>query len=445
MGVLALTLAGAMGGGCAPVPEPPELLSIQPVQAYADEPVVARVLTRGLRPALQVGIQGGGLSLALPSVRMRLVPEGGGGVGDAVGVETLYWNAADSFWVRVPADLPAGPYALELTDPRGAVTTLASAFTGLGADPDPPEVELQGLPEGNIIGSAKMIVAQAVADDGAGFLESFRWSVDGGDEHACVIPSGTNGGDQPPVGATRAVCSVPLKAPLLRDGDPTMVPMSLHLVARDVAGHESARDIPLRAAKLPKVEGFQDVLGGLGGWQPFSVRGRFFIPGSRAFLGGVPILSGVLTEGADGLATISGWTPPRARAESVEVEVRSPAGPGFFDERRFVYLGPPRPRDIQPPVGPTRGGIRVTVRGNDLYKGVVIYVGKSREVRQPLYAVSYEATISTKVVGCLPPGEGTVSVWTYDPVTGDGELPMAFTYQDPPEGDPQPPIASECL
>jgi hypothetical protein len=36
-----------------------------------------------------------------------------------------------------------------------------------------------------------------------------------------------------------------------------------------------------------------------------------------------------------------------------------------------------------------------------------------------------------KVVGCLPPGTGTVSLWASDRDTGEGTLAQAFTYDDP--------------
>jgi hypothetical protein len=219
--------------------------------------------------------------------------------------------------------------------------------------------------------------------------------------------------------------------------------MSLRVWARDVAGNEAARECPLQVAKRPIVDSFAGKLGGLGGRQPFTVRGRFFISGSEALLGGVPIIGGVLTTHDDGSAIISGWTPPRGRAEPVGVEVRSPAGIERADDP-FIYIGPPRPRDIRPFIGPTAGGVRVTVRGNDFRSGfVVVYVGASRDARQPLYNVTFD--VDNKVVGCVPPGAGTVSVWAYDPLTGEGEWPMAFTYQDPPAGGQPPTIDPTCI
>jgi hypothetical protein len=46
--------------------------------------------------------------------------------------------------------------------------------------------------------------------------------------------------------------------------------------------------------------------------------------------------------------------------------------------------------------------------------------------------------VGNRVSGCVPPGAGTVSLWAYDPLTGDGALPMSLTYLDPPAGDQTP-------
>jgi hypothetical protein len=435
---------------CSVPTETPELVLLTPAQAHSDVPVGVRVETRHLRPAVRVDAQGGGQSPDLRSVRMRLLPQGAAPGSDSIALEVLRWNLADLYWVRVPAGVPAGPYALELTDAHGATAALWGAFAGLGPDTTPPTIEVRNLPDGATIGSGNTITAAVVADDGAGQLDNVRWQVLDRVEQECFTAPPF---DAP--GAAAATASIPevvpssircpakLMAPVLGDGEPTVLSTSLRVWARDLAGNEATRDFPLQVAKKPIVDSFAGRLGALGGRQPFTVRGRFFIPGTEALVGGVPIIGSVLTTHDDGRAVISGWTPPRGRAEPVGVEVRSLAGIERADEV-FTYLPPPRPRDIQPPTGPTGGGVRVTVRGNDLRVGsVVVYVGASREVRLPLYNVTFD--VDNKVVGCVPPGTGTVSVWAYDPLTGDGELPMSFTYQDPPAGAPPPAIDASCV
>lgn len=432
--VVAAALVGT-AVGCSVPTDHPELVALSPAEAYADVPIVLRVDTRRLRPALRVDTQHGALMPDLGSLRMRFRPQSTGLAEAPTPLEMIDWDASDRYWVRLPAGLAEGPHALELTDPSGATTTLLDAFTGLGLDPEAPRVDVRNLPESGILGAGEPISAEVVADDQPGFLESVSWRLDEGEPTECVPASDPARLATPPL--SQITCAFASLAPRLDSSQPTVVPLTLRIAARDIAGHETSREVPLQVGKLPAVDSFTGIFGALGGRQPFSVRGRFFLPGSQAMIGKAPLIGGALTPHDDGTATIAGWTPPHTRAEPVDVEVKSPAGTGRARDR-FTYLPPPRPRDIQPPAGPVRGGIRVTVRGNDLRPGtVVISVGASREVRQPLYNVSYDG--DSKLVGCIPPGSGTVSVWAYDPVAGDGQLPMAFTFLEPIVGGPEPP------
>jgi len=442
--VTALIALTVVVDGCAVPTGQPELVRVSPHRAFSDVPVVVTVVARGLRPALRVGATDSDLHADVRALSMRLIPEDDGAAGPTT-LEPLYWNGVDEYSVRVPAGVAPGSYALELTDPRGATAVRPAAFTGLGPDTTPPTIELGEFPPGETLGSGGAFRATLVARDDPGFLASVSWRVDDGEPIECLPDSAVMnwaGAGPPPLPVAEEVCTFPLTAQVLDDGQPPVVPMSVQVTARDLAGHETVRDVQLRVAKLPVVDAFAGVGGGLGGRQPFSVQGRYFLPDAEARLGGMPIIGGVLTRREDGSATISGWTPPRGRAGTVSVEVVTAAGPGMA-KGTFTYYAPPHPRDIQPFAGPMGGGTHVIVRGNDLRPDTVIYVGATREDRQPLYNVTFDA--DSKVGGCIPPGRGTVSVWAYDPLTGDGELPMSFTYQAPIPGAPAPPAAdAEC-
>ena len=138
--------------------------------------------------------------------------------------------------------------------------------------------------------------------------------------------------------------------------------------------------------------------------------------------------------------TIMGLTPPHSLPEDVPVEVSSDAGAATLTTK-FRYVAPPRIRTIYPATGPTSGGIRIIVAGNDLSDHAMIVFGATLETATPLGPpLTYSA--DDKVVGCLPPGQGTVSVWARDPVTGVGPPFNGFSYTDPlanagaSEGDP---------
>ena len=193
-------------------------------------------------------------------------------------------------------------------------------------------------------------------------------------------------------------------------------------------GHTTAVNVPLLAAAPPVITEFEGSIGALAGNQPFVVHGKHFLPGSQAALDGILILGSVAGGDQADDMTIMGLTPPHDPGV-VQVSVQSRAGIDYATAP-FRYVAPPRPRLVNPAVGPTGGGIRVTVAGNDLLDSVIIAFGATAAEAQPLGGVSHEA--EDKVVGCLPPGQGTVSVWAIDPVTGMGSLPASFTYQDSP-------------
>src|SRR5207247_6370787 len=116
----------------------------------------------------------------------------------------------------------------------------------------------------------------------------------------------------------------------------------------------------------------------------------------------------------------------RRRAGPLDLEVRAPAGDGQA-MTKFRYTAAPRVRVVYPESGPTAGGIQMTIGGNDLRMGVAIMFGTTMADAQPL--VGALASNDNKVVGCLPPGSGTVSVWAVDMLTGQGSpLANAFTY-----------------
>ncbi len=437
---------GAAQLGCGQSTTSPRVTEVMPERAYTDRAVFLQIKAGTIRPALRVDVSGGGLAADVSSMKATLIPEGIDGLEPAR-LEPVEWDGGDfSLWVRTPPRLAAARYSLELVDQHGQSSQFPDAFESLGLDPAPPTIDVPSLRATPYVPAGKISSIAIVADDGIGAVATIHWSTSDGDT-----------GDCPPIpkidapinirhwAPSRLTCLAIFKANDLGDDEPTMVPLSFFVTAQDTSGQESTLEVPLQRAKVPTIESFSGTEGSLGGYQPFAVRGRFFIPGTQALIAGVPIVGASAGGEGQDEHSILGWTPPHGRAEPVVVEIRSPAG-SAFGENPFMYIEPPRPREIQPSVGPMRGGIRVTVRGNDLRPGVVVYVGATRDTRQPIYNVIPRANVAAdaqnKVVGCLPPGMGTVSIWAYDPIAGDGEFPMAFTYQD--GGGTTPTTDPEC-
>ena len=428
---LALALFGCGGGRGIPT-----VSRVAPAQAYTDTAVPLYVHAANARPAFTVDLGGESVADDPGSLRLTLLPEAG---ADVVPLPNPRWTTDGRLITATPVGLAAGRYALELVDPRGERVLFPNAFESLGPDLDAPLLMVRSPDPYAYLQQGKPAKAEVVASDTPGMLAAIDWTSSDGSSGSCALPSPDPEDDL--IRPTETACTITFPVPPLGDADPTAVPFWIEIKARDLAGHETMVSTPLNAAKGPSILAFFDTVGALGGYQPFIVTGRNFVRGSKAYIDGTEILGAALGGETPDMQSIIGWTPPHDRAQQVSVEVRSPAGTAF-SPGSFTYADPPLLRDVEPRAGPTAGGIRVTVRGNGLRTGVLIYFGASEVKRRPLTSVLYQP--DNKVVGCLPPGTGTVSVWAYDAVTGDSELAGAFTYDDTAPLPPPPPTGSDC-
>lgn len=414
---------------------------VRPARAFSDVPVSLLIDAPTLRPALVIDVASGALTVDESSIQLSLVPEDGAGLAP-VGLGPARWDGVETFVASVPADVPAGSYALRVVAPSGKSTRLADAFQELGPDVTPPTITLESPAAGGTLAAGAMIGVMFLVDDGEGELASVTWRTADGTNGACALGADPDTGDPP----SSVNCTVTFLAPALIGTAPTTMPFSFQVTATDAAGNATILATALTVAKLPIVTGFSNSVGGLAGGQPFVVHGFYFLPGSRAFIGKVPILGSVPGGEVQDDMTIVGLTPPDARAESLAVQVVSPAGAATANAT-FAYVAPPLPRNITPASGPASGGILVTVDGNDLRTGASVSLGPSLDVALPLVNPTY--TAGDKVVGCLPAGTGTVSVWVQDAITGNGVLAGAFTYDDddaaPAPGAPGPATDPVCL
>jgi hypothetical protein len=200
--------------------------------------------------------------------------------------------------------------------------------------------------------------------------------------------------------------------------------------------------IPLIVAQPPVITRIDKEFGRLEGKQSFRVEGRYFPDGAAVAIGGVRILNPD-EDGTGGFResenSIVGLIPPSPRPDVLEVTVTTPWNAVGKSRQQFTYSLPPMIRVVQPSTGPAAGRILMTIAGNDLRAPVSIKFGTKLEDAKELVAPMYPA--DSKVVGTLPPGHGTVSVWAVDPITGVGPPFSAFTYVEDafaPE-DPIPP------
>jgi hypothetical protein len=451
---LAVALTVTQWTGCSASTPLARITAVDPARAYTDGPVVLRIGLENLRPSFRLDVDRGTLGTDLDSVRVRLLPTPPLDGSPDLLLDTIAWDGGQRLWAKTRVAPAARMYALEVTGPLGEHLTSSNAFEGLGPDPGPPSISMvPPLVPDSIIGEGQATTGVIVADDGLGTVEGIHWETTSGssgncpptDDSSSTPAAGSAGPPDPVLPAdpppAHLECPFSFTNPKLRDQDLPFLAFGFTAWARDQVGQQATLTIALRAARLPGIVSFAATVGGLGGYQPFVVRGNNFLPKTRALLDGVPLTGSVPGGELGSENVISGWTPPRNRAGPVMVQVVSDAGTTQASTF-FTYVSAPSPREVQPNHGPRTGGTRVTVRGNDLRDGAIVYVGATRATRQPLSYPQYDKS-QNKIVGCLPPGSGTVTLWVYDAITGDGELPSSFTYDDA-SGTAAPTIDPAC-
>ena len=431
-----LAFSVALGLGCTDLGPTPTIVSVTPTVAYSDVPVPLAVDTSMLRSGLVVDIDGESAHYDDGTIHMALLGEDPGLLSSvalgAVQQVPGSSGAVTTFLTTVPADLAPGMYGLRVTAPNGRSVTLPAAFQELGPDTVPPLVTVDMPTPLTVLGvgaTPATVTVTLHVDDGDGELSAVTWLASNGAAGACgLTPQPTT--NAPPA---QIKCQARFQIDPLDPAAPSSVPFSFHVDAIDVANHAGSADVPLFLAHLPSITSFEPGYGPLAGHQAFTIHGAFFTPDAQAFIDnnlliGAPPGNRMGGDVVDS-NTITGFTPPNARPHDATVSVQTQTPAGSTDATTgFRYTSPPRPRLVQPATGPTTGGILVTVAGNDLLDGVTIAFGPTAASAIPLSGASYSS--NDKVVGCLPPGQGTVTIWANDPVTGVGSLVDAFTYTD---------------
>jgi len=429
----ALAFSATLALGCTDLGPTPRIDSLTPTVAYSDVAVPLAVVAPMLRSGLVVDIDGESAHYDDSTIHMDLLGEEPGQLGSvALGpVQQLQDSATPTFLTTVPAGLQAGMYGLRVTAPNGRSVTLEAAFQELGNDVIPPVVTvLSPRPPATTLGvgtSPATVVIMVHVDDGDGELSAVTWIASNGATGACPLPP------QPLTNAPPAQidCSARFDIAPLDPAAGSSAPFWFHVDAVDVANHTGSMDLPLVVATLPTVTSFEPNYGPLAGHQAITIHGQCFSKDATGYIENNALIGAPPDNRLGGDVvdenTISGFTPPNARPHEATVWVETAAG-RVAGSSGFRYTSPPHPRLVQPATGPATGGTWVTVAGNDLLEGVTISFGPTAATAVPLYNTTYSS--NDKAAGCLPPGQGTVSVWASDPVTGDGSLMGAFTYTD---------------
>lgn len=423
-GVLAVVLgAVAASPGCTDSGPAPTIRNVRPVRAYSDVSVPLTFSSPELRAGWIVDVAGQTATYDESTLHAWLVPTTPG--LPTRSIDPVRWHMPSrEFVATIPALLDADVYALRVRAPDGRETTAPGAFEGLGPDVEAPTVTLgspamnQSLPEDAVV------EASVYANDALGQLATVSLVAIEEVERelmSCNAEVDSYTGLNKPDKACKGVFHTPPLA-----DEETSRPFWVRAVATDVAGNRATSDpVEVPLGHLPVITSFSPTAAGLTKEVQMSVYGLYFSPTARAFIGGNPLLGASRVN--EGL--IVGRIPQSTRPDMLKVEVLTEVGIGEAPTL-FTYLAAPRLRLVTPAEGPPTGGIRVTIAGNDLRAGITIKFGTSLTSAVELQMPAWEA--NTKVTGCLPPGQGTVTVWAIDEQTGDDQLEGAFTYTDGP-------------
>jgi hypothetical protein len=426
-----LAVTVLVAAGCAGNAEPPLTISaVSPASAYNDSTLSIVIEGGPFRPIYDVDTSGASETTELGAFTAFLEPTGGSGV--AVAADDLMWLSTTELAADLPANVPPGPYDVEVRDPRGALARKEMSFVSLGPDRAAPTLTIDEPPPGTVvIGGAEVPVAFE-ADDGPGALDMLLWKVSSID----VTYSGSCS-HAPNV--ARATCRFVFVAP-----KPTQPgqPLNILVTAIDSVGNEGQLQTTVSIGVAPVATSFEPYQGPAAGGTALSVQGANFIPGTQVLVGGALLEPGGGTVVSDTL--IQGTTPAHdpglvtvtVRTGSVAVDL-----PGTFE-----FVGRPEVLAVSPASGPLAGCAPVAIVGKYFSASAKtrVWFGSDLPTASALQCTDYVSP--NRIEGLTPPGSGAVAVFAQDPVSGVGELPLAYTYLDvdTPDGGELGPVACPC-
>lgn len=406
-----LVCAALVVTSCDDARPSPRIESVSPDRAYTDR-------------AVRVTIRGGEF---LPT--FRIDPGAGTRIGETSGFSGEVRNARAAAVLRefgwidlgeltatVDQVLPRGRYDVTIEDPRGQRVTLPLGFQALGPDVDPPSVALVS-PDGNTpaAGGVTLPLRIQASDPEPGQLRDLAWRARVGDVliggGQCVIPPGVS----------QRSCEVDVRLPATLEQGSVV---RLTATARDDAPRPNAAEATVEVVLRgqPFVAAVVPARGGTSGGTDVVISGSGFLPGSRAFVGGLPLIpdGGIVVDEQ----TISGRVPAGV-AGPRSISVRTPLGMPQLPDA-FVYYPAPQIEAISPETGDPEGATLVRIRGESFTRQTQIYFGGSLVASVPLAAATF--VDEGEIQGLAPGGRGRTTVWAFDPELGWTRLTDGFVW-----------------
>lgn len=407
-----LCLLGVVGcGGGAPQAT---ISAVQPARAYTDRPLRLTILGQGFLPSFQIDPGEG--------VRRGSVAGFSGWVGidtdRPVPLQHFDWIDKNTVTATMDPGLAAGQHTVEVIDPRGQAARKEMAFWALGRDDDPPVVGFEKpAPMTPVVPGLVLDVAISASDPDPGSLEGLSWESWGGgnviEKQDCRLEAIRSS----------ARCDFQVVVPAwLGPGDQFV----LRAVATDNAAvpNRAEHSLAFTLQRPPGITGVSPSLGGVAGGTDLVVRGSGFYPGSKVYLGDLPLVpdGGIVMDPQ----TIFGRAPAHAEGV-VSIEVRTPLGDAELADV-FRYALPPQIEAILPETGDPDGAM-FRVRGKRFTKNTQIFFGDTLAGAEPSEVQGFVSDM--EIMGFAPAGRGRTSVWAFDADLGYSQLPDGFGWSAP--------------
>ncbi|HEX2657278.1 MAG TPA: IPT/TIG domain-containing protein, partial [Polyangia bacterium] len=366
----------------------PVVAGVDPIFAYSDGDLTLHVEAYDTRPSLSVDLDSQSATFDRASVHFSLVPSVADGRPD-VALPVANWLRMGTFLVHMPAGVAAGFYDLKVVAPNGRAGIYPAGFRSGGPRPMGPAIDITAPTIRQVVSAGETFNAAFTVDDSGGQLVNVTWTTSKRGSGECTLRRVKLTNNLPDTfDTTSNPDCARIPTPDSSSFTEAVTDFSLFVTATDISGMANTVEVPLYLAQPPVVTSFTKEVAPLEGKQLFTVTGRYFPVGAKVSIGGMRILDTTTELGTGGEwqsdTTIVGLVPPSLRPDVVNVTITTPWGAVGTAKQPFSYVLPPKIRLVQPPVGPAAGGTKVTIAGNDLRAGVMIFFGATLQDAAPL-------------------------------------------------------------
>lgn len=415
-------LIGALWGCSANSEQTATVNAISPAAAFNDVAFPASIVGDSFRPIYRFDTMAAATDEESSAFAVHLRPVGGSDM-ESIALDGVTWTSPTGISATIPAGVPAGPYDVVVTDPRGTSVQLDGGFLSLGPDTIAPTISIERPAPRALIAAGTTVTVALVADDGDGFLSTLGATIvglPGKVELVCNV--------SPPPHHAR--CQHQFVAP-----DPTdeSAAATVDPHAADTARNEApAARASFRLVPRPTTSSVTPQAGPATGGTEIVVEGTGFVApldwsdGSRLLLDGQVLKPTEITS-----TEIHAVMPQHDPGPAVLTVTNGDAESASLT---FQFVGAPIVRGASPLTGPVTGGTPISVSGNNFRNPQTqIYIGNNKLLCQRFVGQFI-------IKGIVPPAENgpgpVLIVATDDPLQATSVAPYPFVYEPVPSDSP---------